>query len=168
MMAAERFRSAREEFQRTVIRASADGFVNGLTALTEGSVVTAAGRLMDIVPKNESLILEVRIDPNLIDRVRPGMAVAINLSAFTDDPGLVLDGTLDTVSPDLISTNNPDIPPHYLGQVRVTREGLKKLGSRALQPGMPVQVTIKTGERTLIQYLLKPLLRRLGASMKEA
>ena len=168
MMAAERFRSAREEFQRTVIRAPADGFVNGLTALTEGSVVTAAGRLMDVVPKNESLILEVRIDPNVIDRVRPGMSVAINLSAFTDDPGLVLDGTLETVSPDLISTNNPDIPPHYLGQVRVTREGLKKLGSRALQPGMPVQVTIKTGERTLIQYLLKPLIRRLGASMKEA
>ena len=168
MLAAEKYRSTREEFLRAVIRAPADGLVNGLTALTEGSVITPAGRLMDIVPKNETLILEVRIDPNFIDRVRSGIPVAINLSAFADDPSLVLDGILDAVSPDLISDSNPNIPPHYLGQVRVTSGGLKKLGSRILQPGMPVQVTIRTGERTLIQYLLKPLLRRLAVSLKEA
>lgn len=168
ILAAEKFRSAREEFLRTVIRAPSDGFVNGLTALTEGSVVTPAGRLMDIVPRDEALILEVQINPNFIDRVQAGMPVAINLSAFADDPSLVLDGILDAVSPDLISDGNPNIPPHYLGRIRVTSVGLMKLGSRSLQPGMPVQVTIRTGERTLAQYLLKPLLRRLAVSMKEA
>lgn len=168
MVAAERFHSAREEFARSVVRAPVDGFVNGLSALTEGSVISPGGRLMDIVPKNESLILEIKIDPHLIDRVRAGMPVHINLSAFADDPSLVLAGVLEAVSPDLISDSNPDNPPHYLGHVRVTPESIKKLGSRELQPGMPAQVTIKTGERTLVQYLLKPLIRRLAGSMKEA
>ena len=168
MMAAERFRSTRQDYFRTVIRAPVDGQVNGLTALTEGSVISPAGRLMDIVPKDEALILEVKIDPNVIDRVHTGLAVDINLHAFANDPSLVLEGVLASVSPDLVFDTNPNLPPHYLGRVRVTPAGLKKLGSRSLQPGMPAQVTIKTGERTMMQYLLKPLLMRLSSSMKES
>ena len=88
--------------------------------------------------------------------------------AFANDPSLVLEGVLDSVSPDLVSDSNPNMPPHYLGRVRVTPAGLKKLGTRELQPGMPAQVTIKTGERTMMQYLLKPLLMRVSSSMKES
>lgn len=167
MVAAEKFRAAREDYARTVIKAPVDGYVNGMGAFTEGSVITPAARLMDIVPKDEALILEVKIDPNIIDRVHVGLPVDINMHAFANDPGLVLEGVIESVSPDLIFENNPNIPPHYLGRVRVTAEGLKKLGSRVLQPGMPAQVMIKTGERTLVQYLLKPLVMRVAASMKE-
>ena len=167
MVAAEKFRAAREDYARTVIKAPVDGYVNGMGAFTEGSVITPAARLMDIVPKDEALILEVKIDPNIIDRVHVGLPVDINMHAFANDPGLVLEGVIESVSPDLIFENNPNIPPHYLGRVRVTSEGLKKLGSRVLQPGMPAQVMIKTGERTLVQYLLKPLVMRVAASMKE-
>jgi protease secretion system membrane fusion protein len=167
MVAAERFRSTREDFARSVVRAPVDGFVNGLSAFTEGSVITPAARLMDIVPKDEALILEVKIDPNVIDRVHAGLPVDINMHAFANDPSLVLAGVLESVSVDLIFENNPNIPPHYLGRVRVTPEGLKRLGTRVLQPGMPAQIMIKTGERTLVQYLLKPLIMRLSASMKE-
>lgn len=167
MVASEKFRSAKEDYSRSTIRAPVDGFVSGLSALTVGSVIPPAGRLMDIVPKDEALILEVKIDPNLIDRVHSGLLVDINMHAFANDPSLVLEGVLESVSPDLIFESNPNIPPHYLGRVRVTAKGLKRLGSRELQPGMPAQVMIKTGERTLVQYLLKPLLMRLSASMKE-
>ena len=167
MVAAEKFRAAREDYARTVIKAPVDGYVNGMGAFTEGSVITPAARLMDIVPKDEALILEVKIDPNIIDRVHVGLPVDINMHAFANDPGLVLEGEIESVSPDLIFENNPNFPPHYLGRVRVTTEGLKKLGSRVLQPGMPAQVMIKTGERTLVQYLLKPLVMRVAASMKE-
>ena len=165
--AAEKLRATKEEYLRSTVRAPVDGFVNGLSVLTEGSVISPAGRLMDIVPKDEKLILEIKIDPNVIDRVHPGLPVDINLHAFTDDPSLVVEGILESVSPDLVFDSNPNFPPHYLGRVRVSPEGLKRLGSRTLQPGMPAQVTIKTGERTLVQYLLKPLLMRLSASMKE-
>ena len=167
MVAAEKYRSAKEDFARSVVRAPVDGFVSGMSALTEGSVIQPAMRLMDIVPKDEALILEVKIDPNVIDRVHVGLPVAINMHGFANDPSLVLDGVLESVSADLIFENNPNIPPHYLGRVRVTPEGLKKLGSRVLQPGMPAQIMINTGERTLVQYLLKPLVMRLSASMKE-
>lgn len=167
LLAAEKLRAAKEDYSRSVIRAPVDGFVNGLSALTEGSVISPAGRLMDIVPKDEALILEVKIDPNVIDRVHTGLLVDINLHAFTNDPSLVLEGVLESVSVDLIFESNPNLPPHYLGRVRVTPAGLQKLGSRTLQPGMPAQVTIKTGERTLVQYLLKPLIMRLSGSMKE-
>lgn len=167
MVASEKFRAAREDYTRTVIKAPVDGYVNGLGAFTEGSVITPAARLMDIVPKDEALILEVKIDPNIIDRVHVGLPVDINMHTFANDPGLVLEGVIESVSPDLIFENNPNIPPHYLGRIRVTKEGLKKLGTRVLQPGMPAQVMIKTGERTLVQYLLKPLVMRVSASMKE-
>ena len=167
MVAGEKFRAAKEDFARSVIKAPVDGYVSGMGAFTEGSVITPAARLMDIVPKDEALILEVKIDPNVIDRVHLGLPVDINMHAFANDPGLVLEGELESVSPDLVFDNNPNIPPHYLGRVRVTPEGLKKLGSRVLQPGMPAQIMIKTGERTLVQYLLKPLVMRVAASMKE-
>ena len=167
MVAGEKFRAAKEDFARSVIKAPVDGYVSGMSAFTEGSVITPAARLMDIVPKDEALILEVKIDPNVIDRVHIGLPVDINMHAFANDPGLVLEGELESVSPDLVFDNNPNIPPHYLGRVRVTPEGLKKLGSRVLQPGMPAQIMIKTGERTLVQYLLKPLVMRVAASMKE-
>lgn len=168
MTAAERFRSAKEDFRRTVIRAPVDGYVNGLSALTVGSVVAPGGRLMDIVPKDEALIMEVKIEPHVIDRVHAGLNVAISLSVFANDPSLVVDGELESVSPDLVTDPNPNQPPHYLGRVKVTPEGLKKLGSRSLQPGMPVQVTIRTGERSMLTYLLKPLMLRLAGSMKES
>lgn len=167
LVAAERLRSLREDFARANIRSPVDGFVSGLAAFTVGSVIAPAARLMDIVPKDEALIIEIKIDPAIIDRIHPGLTVDINMHAFTNDPGLVLEGVLDSVSADLVFENNPNIPPHYLGRVRVTPAGLKKLGSRVLLPGMPAQVTIKTGERTLVQYMLKPLLMRLSGAMKE-
>lgn len=167
MVAGERLRTAREEFSRTVIRAPVDGYVSGLSPFSVGSVITPSVRLMDIVPKDEALILEVKIDPSVIDRVHAGLPVDINLHVFANDPSLVLEGVLDSVSADLVNDSNPNMPPHYLGRVRVTPEGLKKLGNRVLQPGMPAQIVIKTGERTLVQYLLKPLVMRVSSSMKE-
>ena len=166
-VAAERFRSAAEDYRRTVVRAPVDGFVNGLSALTVGSVVSPAVRLMDVVPKDETLIMEVKIEPHVIDRVHAGLGVAINLSVFANDPSLVLEGELVSVSPDLVADPNPNVAAHYVGRVKVTPEGIAKLGSRNLQPGMPVQVTIRTGERSMLTYLLKPLTLRLAGAMKE-
>lgn len=165
LIAAERLRSAREDFSRSVVRAPVAGYVNGLSSLTESSVIAPGVRLMDIVPKDEALIFEARIDPEVIDRVHPGLLVDIRLHAFANDPDLFFEGALESVSPDLIFDTNA--PPFYLARIRVTPAGLKRLGSHALQPGMPAQVTIKTGERTLLTYLLKPLLMRLAISMTE-
>jgi membrane fusion protein, protease secretion system len=79
----------------------------------------------------------------------------------------VVQGKIDSVSNDLIvDPRNPNIA-YYLARISVTAEGLKTLGNRQLQAGMPVEVVIKTGERSVLTYLLHPLLKRMAASMKE-
>jgi protease secretion system membrane fusion protein len=121
---------------------------------------------MDIVPENELLLVETRVAPNLIDRVHAGLPVDIRFSSFSNSPTLVVDGKVVSVSGDLLSDPQSGAQ-YYLSRVSVTPEGYKKLGNRTLQPGMPVEVVLKTGERSLLAYLLHPLTKRLAAAMKE-
>jgi protease secretion system membrane fusion protein len=81
---------------------------------------------------------------------------------------LVVDGKILSISKDLLNDPPPSLTPtYYLARVVVTPEGMKKLGNRQLQAGMPAEVVIKTGERSLMTYLLHPLVKRIAASMKE-
>lgn len=167
---AERLTAAREDLKRTLIHAPADGQVVGLTVFTLGGVVGPGQHLMDIVPVGEALLLEARVPPHLIDRVRAGLPADIHFQGFVSQPQLVIEGLVISVSADLLA----DTPaagqqglPYYLARIRVTPEGMKKLGRQRMQPGMPADVVIKTGERTMLTYLLKPLLQRLAVSLKE-
>jgi protease secretion system membrane fusion protein len=168
---AERLTAAREDLRRTLIHAPADGQVVGLTAFTAGGVIGPGQRLMDIVPVGDALLLEARVPPHLIDRVHAGLPADIHFQGFVSQPQLVVEGSVISVSADLLS----DAPgagqtgmAYYLARVRVTPEGMRKLGRHRMQPGMPADVVIKTGERTLLTYLLKPLLQRLAVSLKES
>jgi protease secretion system membrane fusion protein len=133
---------------------------------TVGGVVQPGQKLMDIVPGDAPLLLEARVPPQFIDRVRAGLPVDIRFSAFAHSPQLVVDGQVSSVSGDLI-VENQNTPPYYLARVSVTPEGLRKLGARQMQPGMPAEVVFRTGERSLLTYLLHPLTKRFAASMKE-
>lgn len=162
----EKFRAMENDLARTEIRSPASGQVVGLAMQTVGGVVQPGQKLMDIVPGHEPLLLEARVQPQFIDRVRPGLPVDIRFSAFAHSPQLVVEGKVSSVSGDLI-VENQNTPPYYLARVSVTPEGLRKLGARQMQPGMPAEVVFKTGERTLLTYLLHPLTKRVAASMKE-
>jgi protease secretion system membrane fusion protein len=168
LVAANRLRAAEEDFERTVIRAPVDGSVIGLMVHSIGGVIPPGGRLMDVVPKGEALVLEMSIPSQFIDRVHAGLPADVQLHAFASDPTLILKGTVDSVSADLMPSNNPNMPPYYLGRVSITPEGMKVLGTRVIQPGMPAEVVIITGERSFMQYLLKPLMMRLSTSLKES
>jgi protease secretion system membrane fusion protein len=161
-----RYRSLREELQRMVIRAPASGQVVGLVVQAPGAVVAPGQKLMDIVPAGEPLLLEARVPPHLGDRVHAGTPVDVRFAAFAHTPQLVVPGTVLSVSGDVLA-DAAGSPPYYLARVQITDEGHKRLGNRALQPGMPVEVVFRTGERTLLAYWLHPLTRRLAASMKE-
>lgn len=156
----------REDLDRTIIRAPSEGSVTGLQIHTIGGVVTPGQKLMDIVPADEELILEVHVASHLIDRVHVGLATDINFQTFANDSQLVIAGKVTSISADLVA-DQPNQPPYYLAQVAVTPEGMKVLGKRQLQPGMPADVVIKTGERTVLTYLLKPLFRRLASALTE-
>jgi protease secretion system membrane fusion protein len=79
----------------------------------------------------------------------------------------VVEGKLLSVSGDLLSDPQAPQYAYYLARVQVTPEGMKTLGQRQMQPGMPVEIVIKTGERSMLTYLMHPLLKRVAASLKE-
>jgi len=161
-----KYHALQDDLNRIEIRSPAAGQVVGLTVQTVGGVVQAGQKLMDIVPDNELLMVETRVAPNLIDRVHADLPVDIRFSAFSNSPQLVVDGKVVSISGDLLSDPQTGVQ-YYLARVSVQPEGYKKLGKRVLQPGMPVEVVLKTGERSLLAYMLHPLTKRLAAAMKE-
>jgi protease secretion system membrane fusion protein len=162
----ERFNALKGDLARTVIRAPASGQVVGLAVQTVGGVIGPGQKIMDIVPQDEPLLLETHVPPHLIDRVRPGLGTDVRFSSFAHSPMLVVPGEVVSVSNDLLTDEQTGVS-YYLARVSVTEEGVKKLGKRQLQAGMPVEVIIITGERTMLTYLLHPLLKRIASSMKE-
>lgn len=167
---AQKVLALRQELGRTEIRSPASGQVVGLQVHTVGAVVQPGQKLMDIVPSGEALIVDAQIPPHLIDKIHVGQAADIRFSTFANSPQLLAEGQLKSVSKDLLSKPAATVEgsqSYYLARVMLTDKGMHALQGRQLQPGMPVQVVIKTGERTLWNYLMHPLSKRLAASMKE-
>lgn len=163
---ADKFKAVKEELGRSIIRAPAEGQVVGLAVQTVGGVIGSGQKLMEIVPQNERLLIETRVPPHMIDRVHVGLLTDVRFSSFAHSPSLVAEGRVDSISSDLITDPRTGMP-YYLGRVSITPEGLKELGSRKMEAGMPAEVVIKTGERTVLTYLLHPFLKRMAASLKE-
>ena len=164
--AQQRLSAAEQDLERLEIRSSADGQVVGLSIAAVGAVIQPAQRIMDIVPKGEDLTIESRVAPQFIDRIATGDAVDIRFSGFSNAPQLVVDGVLTSVSQDVL-IDPATQQAYYLARAVITPEGLNMLGKREMQPGMPAEVIIKTGSRTMLNYLLHPLTKRVATSMKE-
>lgn len=167
---ADKLRAVTEELQHTEIRSPVAGQVVGLVTQTVGGVVQPAQRLMDIVPGDEPLLLEAKVPPHLIDRIKVGLPTDVRFSTFAHSPQLMVEGTIKSISADLITDPQPtpsQPSAYYLVRIAISPEGLQKLGNRNLQPGMPADIIIRTGERSVLTYLLHPLTKRIAASMKE-
>jgi protease secretion system membrane fusion protein len=162
----QRFRAVQDELVRTDITAPASGQVVGLAVQSAGAVVAPGQKIMDIVPRNESLLLDAQVAPHLIDRVRVGQPVDVRFNAFAHSPQLVVDGTVESLAGDIL-VDEATRAPYYLARIAITPEGMKSMGNRQLQPGMHAEVVIRTGERSVLTYLLHPLTKRMAASMKE-
>ena len=163
---AEKFRATRGDLARTEIKSPAAGQVNGLVFQSVGGVIGPGQKLMDIVPVSQTLLLEARVSPHLIDRVHADLPVDVRFSSFANSPQLVVEGKVVSISADLLVDQHTGAG-YFLARVAVTPEGMKKLGKRQMQAGMPVEVIFITGERSMLTYLLHPLTKRMAASMKE-
>lgn len=163
--AQERLNASELDFSRLNLRAPVSGQVVGLTVQAVGAVIQPAQKIMDIVPGAEPLVVEARIPPHFIDRIKPGSFADVRFTGFANTPQLVVQASILSISSDVLTEANQ--PPYYLARVALTDAGLHKLGEHVLQPGMQVEVILKTGERTLLQYLLHPLTKRIAASLKE-
>ncbi len=168
---AEKTRALAQELADTEVRSPASGQVVGLLIQSIGAVVQPAQKIMDIVPLHEGLLIDAKVSPQLIDSIRKGLPVDVSFFSFSHSPQLVVKGEVESLSKDIVT--DPGINPmapgasYYLARIFVTPEGMKSLGKRQMQPGMPVQVVIKTGERSLLTYLVDPLVKRITVSMKE-
>lgn len=166
----EKIQSLEATEKRTVIQAPEAGMVMGLAVHTLGAVIPPGGRLLDIVPQHEKLIVEARVSPMDIDRVKVGQSAEVRFSAFKSRETPKIEGQLVGLSADrLMEENQPDAMPYYLARVEVTPEGLKSLAAQhlVLVPGMPAEVLINTGERTLLEYLSRPLTDTFARSFIE-
>ncbi|CAH6636876.1 HlyD family type I secretion periplasmic adaptor subunit [Pseudocitrobacter vendiensis] len=158
--------STRHELDNTEIRSPINGTVLDVKVSTIGGVIQPGEHLMDIVAAGQPLQIDARIPVHAIDKMAPGLMVdvlfpALNHALLPSVPARVL-----TVSADRL-IDEATQQPYYLAEVQVSREGVKLLGDYKIKAGMPASVTIKTGERTFLSYLFKPLLARLELAFKE-
>ncbi|MEJ5864768.1 HlyD family type I secretion periplasmic adaptor subunit [Pseudomonas farsensis] len=162
----ERLGAVQDREQRTQVLAPEAGMVMGMTVHTLGGVISPGTPLMDIVPANEELIVEAQISPMDIDRINVGTLANIRFSAFKSSTTPVIEGRLVQVSADRL-INKDTGAPYYLARVAVTDNGHKALGRLALLPGMPAEVLVNTGARTLLQYLMQPASNAFARSLIE-
>ena len=164
----ERLSAITAELGRTQIKSPVDGQVVALALSNVGGVAAPSQRLMDIVPKGESLLLDAQVPPTVIDRIKTGDATEVRFSSFANAPSLVVHGKVVSLSRDAVTESLGGLPhSYYLARVEITPEGLKALGDRTMKPGMQAEVLIKTGERSLLTYLLHPFTKRIAAAMTE-
>lgn len=162
----ERLSAVQDRANRIQIRAPESGMVLGMKVHTVGGVVGPGTPLLDIVPATEDLIVEVQISPMDIDRIAPGKLADIRFSAFKSATTPVIEGQLTQVSADRLVNEQTGVP-YYLGRVELTEKGRKDLGPLLLVPGMPAEVLINTGARTLLNYLVQPATNAFARSLIE-
>jgi protease secretion system membrane fusion protein len=137
-----------------------------MIAQAPGVVVAPNTKLMEIVPVDDKLLIDVQVPITAASRVKPGLETDVRISTFPDTPAIIVQGRVQSVSSDRHEPQ-PPAQPHYLARVEVTPEGINKLQGRKLRPGMSVDVVIKTGERTFMKYLMDPISRRIFESLRE-
>ncbi|MFP6849951.1 MAG: HlyD family type I secretion periplasmic adaptor subunit [Pseudomonas sp.] len=162
----ERLSAVQDRAHRTEITAPESGMVMGMTLHTLGGVVSPGTPLLDIVPGSEELIVEAQISPMDIDRIAVGKLADIRFSAFKSSTTPVIEGRLVQVSADRL-VNKDTGAPYYLGRLELTDKGRKSLGVLELVPGMPAEVLINTGARTLLQYVMQPASNAFARSLIE-
>jgi protease secretion system membrane fusion protein len=154
--------------QNVEIKAPVDGVVMDVNVFTRGGVVAPGFKLMDVVPTADALVVEGQLPVNLVDKVHPGLPVQLIFAAFNTSSTPQIDGEITTVSADRMVDEKSGMP-YYRVSARVTPAGLKMIAHNKMEvrPGMPVELFVKTGERTMMSYLLKPFFDRAKTSMTE-
>ncbi len=153
---------------RTIIKAPVSGMVLGLTVHTLGAVIPPGGRLLEIVPQQEELIIEAQVSPTDIDIVHTGQTCEIRFSAFKAAKTPKVSGRITMLSADRI-TDEQTKANYYLARVDVEKAGMEELRQHGLilLPGMPAEVLINTGDRTFFQYLIQPISNMFARSLIE-
>ncbi len=162
----ERRSIAQAKIGRTRIVAPNAGYIHNLSTHTVGGVIAPGEPIVEIVPRNDLLVIESRVALTDIDQVADRQMAIVRLTAFEQRATPELEGKVINVSADA-KQDRDGTPPYYLVRVRLSEGELAKLEDKILVPGMPVEVFIQTGARTVLSFLTKPLMDQLRHAMRE-
>jgi protease secretion system membrane fusion protein len=154
------------DLNNVLVKAPVDGTVVGLNVFTQGAVVPSGFKLMELVPKDDALIVEGMLPVNLVDKVHQGLKAELIFSAFNSNTTPHIPGIVTQVSADR-TVDERTGQAYYKVKAAVAPEGMKMIAHLQIRPGMPVELFVKTGERTMMNYLLKPVFDRANTSMSE-
>ncbi|WP_456621543.1 HlyD family type I secretion periplasmic adaptor subunit [Bradyrhizobium sp. P5_C12] len=161
----ERLLAARDQLSRTEVKAPEDGVITDLRIHTAGGVIGAGAPLMDMVPRQDRLIVTARLRPEDIDVVHPGLSAEVHLIPYNQRRVPRLKGTVVHVSADRLLDKRTD-QPYYATRIRID-DGQIAANDIQIVPGMPVQVFITTGRGTVALYALRPLLDSFRGAFRE-
>ena len=163
----ERTSASSDVLTRTLILAPVSGIVNNLKYHTKGGVITPGAEILEIIPQDEELIVEVRVNPQDIDVVTIGLDSKVRLSAYKSKAVPMLKGKVINVSADSFEDQQTGLS-FFVVRIRINDRELSKLaGDVRLYPGMPVESYIVTGSRTFLQYLMDPITVSMRRAFRE-
>lgn len=164
----ERLTQTRSRLDQRYVLAPFDGVVHDLQAASAGSVVDPGGAILQIIPQNDNLIVQARVRPQDIDLVTEGMMATVRMTALSQRTTPVLQGEVIRVSAERFESQQQGRQEaHYRARITIPGTELQKLGTQELRAGMPAEVMIQTGERTLAQYIWKPIQDAMSRGMTE-
>jgi HlyD family secretion protein len=158
--------AAEDQLKRIDIRASQDGAVMQSTVHTVGGVIMPGDPIMLIVPETDVLMVEAKIAPQDIDQIRLGQTAALRLTAFNQRTTPELNGTVSRISAD-VTQDQKTGAYYYTVRISVPDNEVSRLEGLKLIPGMPVDVFIESGRRTVISYLVRPLSDQIARAFRE-
>ncbi|CAI8867164.1 MULTISPECIES: HlyD family type I secretion periplasmic adaptor subunit [Pseudomonas] len=158
--------SAGFDLQHSEILAPADGIAVNLGVHTEGAVVRAGETLLEVVPQGTALEVEGRLPVNLVDKVAVQLPVDILFTAFNQSSTPRVAGEVALISADQLLDDKTG-QPYYVLRSTVSEQALARLDGLVIKPGMPAELFVRTGERSMLNYLFKPLLDRAGTALTE-
>jgi HlyD family secretion protein len=158
--------SAKDVIDRIELRAPTSGLVHQLAAHTIGGVIKAGDTVMEIVPDSDDLQIEAKLDPKDIDQVHTGQTAFVRFSAFNARTTPQVIGEVSYLSADT-SKDQMGAQPFYTVRVTLSDEERHKLEGGQLVSGMPAEVFMQTGSRTMLSYLFKPIMEQLGRAFTE-
>jgi len=158
--------AAHDLLNRVDIIAPTSGIVQQLSVHTIGGVITPGEVVMEIVPEKDELQIEAKLPPEDIDQVRLGQSTSVRFSAFNQRTTPQLEGAVSYISADLNHDNHTNAA-YYTVRVTLSSEERQRLGDLHLILGMPAEVFLRTGSRTMMSYLLKPITDQLLRTFNE-
>ena len=163
----QRYNALKDQSERTIVKSPVEGSVVELAFHTIGGVIRPGERIMSIVPDDTDYIVEAKLNVVDIDTVHVGQLADIRFSAFQHKPSFVMEGKVTYVSADSVQDNAGH--SYYDIKAELTPEGMKEFDRNEffIVPGMPVEVMIKTGDRTMLEYVLKPFIDMFKRAFNE-